>query len=122
MKAPYSLLAITLLLLSPFHTVKSATVYSVDSLQVLCSGNKEDNELCGLYIHGVVETWMLNDLESFEPTRYRSRVGQPTFCETIIRVSEEEWVRIIRESLPTMRPGLASVEVQKALAKNLCEP
>lgn len=103
------------------HNANSATIYSVNSLKFLCSSNGGDEGACHSYVQGVVETWMLKDMQSFEPTRYQSRDGLPTFCETIIKVSEDEWIRIIRDSLPTMQPGLASPAVQDALAERLCK-
>lgn len=64
---------------------------------------------------------MLKDLVAVEPNRYRARAGEPAFCETIIKVSDDEWLRIVRSSLPTMEPGFASPAVSRALSANLCE-
>jgi hypothetical protein len=68
--------------------VRAERLYSVASLTLVCgSDNLRDEGLCITYLHGVVETWMLNDLVSVEPFRYRSG---SLYCDTISKVSEKE--------------------------------
>lgn len=64
--------------------VQAESFYSVASLTLLCGNeNPRDDAACIVYLHGVVETWMLKDVVSVEPYRYSSRGNEPTFCETI---------------------------------------
>ncbi len=93
--------------------------YIVKSKRAL-SLNCRDAE-CKIYLHGVVETWMLKDVVSVEPYRYSSRGNEPAFCETINKVSENEWLKIVRDNLNTMGPGFAADAVMEALSKKLCK-
>ena len=118
---PTALLVLILLFVAG-HPARAESVYSVDSLKILCGTvSVEGDSSCRIYLHGVVETWMLKDLVALKPRRYQARGREPAFCETILKVSDDEWLRIVRSSLPDMEPGIASLAVSKALAANLCE-
>lgn len=101
---------------------QAESFYSVASLTLLCGAENPPNDLaCTAYLHGVVETWMLKDIVSIEPYRYSSRGRGPTFCETINKVSDNEWLKIVRGNLNSMKPGFAADAVMQVLSKKLCE-
>ncbi len=110
------------ILIAFMQPIQAERFYSVASLTLLC-GNKSPSRdaECKVYLHGVVETWMLKDVVSVEPYRYSSRGNEPTFCETINKVSENEWLNIVREKLNTMGPGLAADAVMEVLSAKLCK-
>lgn len=97
------------------------TTYSVASLTLLC-GNPQYEDHCSIYVHGVVETWMVKDAAGIDPYRFESRSNSPTFCDAIFDASDKELLQIVRTSLPTMNSGFASAAVMDALSKRLCSP
>ena len=102
--------------------VQAEGFYSVASLTLLCGNRNPSNDFaCKTYIRGVVETWMLKDIVGVNPDRYSSRGNEPTFCETISKVSDDEWLKIIRSNLNSMKPGFAADAVMDALFKQLCK-
>ncbi len=97
------------------------SVYSVASLKNLCES--EDSALrfaCESYVRGVVETWMLKDVVGVNPMRYKSN-GRYPYCETITKVSGDEWSRIVRDNLDSMKPGFAAGAVMETIHKRLCK-
>ena len=74
-----------------------------------------------MYLHGVVETWMLKDLVSVTPSVYASRNHEPVFCEKINKASEDKWLAVVRANLDSMKSGFAASEVMKVLSKRLCK-
>ena len=95
--------------------------YSTASLVLLCAdANRTSTLACKTYLRGVVDTWILKDIVSIDPPKYDARNGV-TFCEAIIEVSDDEWVRIIRQSLSSMPPLFASDAVMKTLSTKLCQ-
>lgn len=117
------LLAISLLAAAASFTkpVRAEAFYSVASLTLLCgSENKRNEEACITYLHGIVETWMLKDVVSIQPYRFQKRGKGPAFCETINKVSNQEWLKIVRSNLNTMEPGFAADAVMTILSKKLC--
>lgn len=108
------------------HSVNAGASYSVSSLGLLCrNNNPRENGACIVYLHGVVETWMIKDVvnqsKDSERFNYLSNNNSPTYCETINKVSENEWMEIVRNNLNTMEPGFASNAVMKALSDKLCK-
>jgi|SRR6056297_3405165 len=102
--------------------VHGESFYSVASLTLLCSSESHRNEeACIAYLHGIFETWMLKDVVSVDPYRYQNSGRGPTFCETINKVSDQEWLRIVRRSLETMDSGFAADAVMTILSQELCE-
>lgn len=103
------------------NPVCAESIYSGTSLKILCGNEDSDVKLaCRTYVHGVVETWMLKDTVSVEPLRFKRRNG-PIFCETILKVSADEWLRIVRSDLNSRDAGFAAGAVMNALSKNLCK-
>lgn len=112
----------TVLIVTTTQSAHAESFYSVTSLTVLCANDANVNA-CKSYLHGVVETWELKDIVSVNPDRYLSSGNKlkPTFCETINKVSDSEWVAIVRSNLNTMEPGFASNAVMVALSNRLCK-
>lgn len=105
-------IAFSLALALPTH---AQSVYSTKSLKLLCGVDEPDrNHMCKLYLHGVVEAWMLGALV------HNHKTGSNAYCETIFKVSDDEWLRIVRARLDAMGDGFAAIEVQKALSGKLC--
>lgn len=101
-------------------TAQADGFYSVTSLKTLCGNeNPWHDDACKAYLHGVVETWMMKDMVSVEPYRYRA--SKSTFCETINKVSDNEWLKIVRDNLNSMGTGFASDAVMTVLSKQLCK-
>jgi hypothetical protein len=110
-----------LIALAIAQSVNAEAFYTVSYLRHLCRNRNPGKEAaCRTYLHGVVETWMIKDLVSVDPRRFENRVSNLTFCESIYKVSENEWVEIVRSNLNAMKPGFAADAVMQALAKNLC--
>lgn len=106
------------------QSIKAEIFFSTVSLKILCqSGDPSADLACKTYLHGIVETWMVKDIVSIDNKTYRyvSRGNEPTFCETINKVSENEWLAIVRGNLNSMKPGLATIAVMEALSNKLCK-
>lgn len=98
------------------------TYFSVSSLKIICGSETPNFEaVCKAYLHGVVETWMYKDVVGVNPPRYQSRGSHPTFCDTIDKVSDDEWLKIVRINLNSLPPGLATDAVMKTLSNQLCK-
>ena len=105
----------------PMKRVQAESFYSLASLTLLCADvNPSMDFPCTTYVHGVVETWFVKDLAGFDPPQFVSRPNTPIFCDTILKVSDKEWVKIVRDNLNSMRPGFASDAVIDVLHKKLC--
>lgn len=100
--------------------VQAEDFHSVATLKTIC-GNPSYDLACMSYVHGIVEAWMLKDLVHTAPKRYSSHGNGPTFCETINKVSDREWVAIVRGSMNSMANGFAANAVMETLSKQLCE-
>jgi len=104
------------------QSTHAENVYSVASLKMLCnSENPENKTLCKMYLHGVIETWLLNDIDGVEPNRYSSKNNLPTYCDTINKISSDEWIKIVQEELNTMDSGFGASAVMEILSKKLCK-
>ncbi len=109
-------------LATPAMMSNAAPFFTVASLNVLCGSDDEQTlELCKFYLHGVVETWMFKDLVGVDPMRYQSRGSFPEYCDTIGKVSDDEWVRVIRNELDSMEDTFATDAVMDSLANTLCK-
>lgn len=104
------------------HSASAESIYSVKSLRTLCTTDEQYADLaCKTFIHGVVETWSQRDIISVSPDRYRTD-RRPVFCETINKVSDTEWKKIVVEELQSAtEPGFAAEFVAEALHRRLCE-
>lgn len=97
------------------------TVYSVESLKALCGNGPVQTEACSFYIRGVVESWFVKDIAGVNPVAYKSHNNSPEFCDTIFKVSNSEWTKIVLNDLNNMKPGFASGAVMNALSNQLCK-
>lgn len=100
------------------NSAQAENVYSVASLTLLC-GDPVNHEMCSVYLHGVVEAWMLKDVISADPPKYLQGNG-PQFCEAINEASGDKRVLLIRRNLKSMQPGFAADAVMRTLSKDLC--
>jgi len=96
--------------------------YSTQSLMAMCTDTSVfADQACKSYIRGVVETWFLKDLRSVDPNGFSSENGTPVYCETIFKVSDDEWKRIVIKNIDSTERNFASADVMSALFKGLCE-
>ncbi len=101
----------------------SNSIYSVKSLRMVCGHNhdpalkKTVTTMCQAYIRGILETWQL---QHEVHKRLNTNSVLPAYCNTIFKVSDDEWHRIVQEALPSATDGLASILVIQAISTRLC--